>query len=237
MFLFFGVGAQAQVEKIQIENKDYVRLLNGLATDMSSATSNTYESNPQAAKVVDGSQFLEEEFQPARILTSDDKILTAKCRYDIYNDEIQVKTKLGDFRSLSKKKVKAVSINNDVFVYRKFVNTKKEVSSGYFQVLVSGKAFLYARHYVDVRQSNDNNHPLLGNKLNNKDVKLHRKKKFFYSFNDKKVYSLNPKKKVVLEILKDNKKEIEALISDLKLRVKKEEDLIKVFNHFNENKT
>jgi len=237
IFLFFISDTNAQVEKIQIKNGDYVRLLSSRATDASTATSATYESNPQAAKVVDGSQFLAEEFQPARILMLDDKILIAKCRYDIYNDEIQIETKPGVFRALSNEKFKAVSINNDVFVYRKFINSKKEVTLGYFQVLAAGKASLYTRHYIDVRQSNDNNHPLLGNKLNNKDIKLHRKKKFFYSFDDEKIFSLNPKKRVILQILKDNKKEVEALISDLKLRVKKEEDLKKIFDYYNKSKT
>jgi len=236
IFSLASIGAHAQVEKIQINNGDYTRLLHGKAIDGSTSSYFKYESNPLAADVVDGSQFLVEEFQPARILTSDGEVLTAQCRYDIYNDEMQVEVSPGNIRALSKRNLKAISINNEFFIYRKFVDKDKAVSLGYFQILVEGNAALFMRHYIDVRQSNDKTHPLLGNKLN-KDIKLYRKKNYFYSLDDKKLMRLNPKKKVILKVLEDHKKEIEELISNLKLKVKNEKDLITIFTHFNEKNT
>ncbi|MEM9824503.1 MAG: hypothetical protein AAF985_25680, partial [Bacteroidota bacterium] len=187
-----------------------------------------FNQNEQEAKLVGGSQFLSEDWESGLVLMPDNKAYGVEGRYDIHNDEMQILVE-GKVKVLQPHQIKAISLGNQIFVYRSFTEGEA-AQKGYFEILVEGKVSLFLRRTTKTKRANP--HPVLGSV--NDDFKVVTKESLYYRKRDKPLRYLKRKKKAVLTALSRKKKAITQLAKEERLNVKKTEDLIRLFSFYNE---
>lgn len=185
-----------------------------------------YALNNRNAKVVSGSEFLEEDWKEGLVVTHQDSLYRIVGRYDVHNDEMQILLD-GDLKSLSATAIKGVSINDKIFVTLPYLkNDKKTVS--YFELLVEGNRPLFCHYQAATQNVNDN--PLLGNTTGK--VKIVIKERLYYGQKGKLAMKLSKSKKDFLATFGKQSSRMEKYMKQNKLHHKKKEDVIKVFEYY-----
>ena len=178
----------------------------------------------QGGRQVDGSQYLSSDWEAGLVLMPDNRGFEIKGRYDIYHDEIQILVG-GQVQVLSAQQIKAVALEDKIFVRKKFDDTRV----GFVEVLVEGPMGLYLKRTVHTKKANP--HPVLGS--TNDDFKIVIKEQYYYGIQNETLHPLKRKKKNVFKILKQEKETVTELVKNENLNVKNRVDLVRLFEHYN----
>ncbi len=182
-----------------------------------------------------GDTYLSTSFRQAAILLyKDNKLLEGyPIRYDIQSDELDVKTSKG-IKVLEGRNIKSFlwvdSAHLDP-VY--FVNAKEyklggTPLTGFFEVLVDGKAPLFKKTNLALKKANYNEALSVGSR----DDKI-LKQSEFYIGQSGRVIELPSTKKKFLPLFESKAAEMEKFIDTSGLSIKKQDDLIAIFKHYN----
>ena len=114
------------------------------------------------------------------------------------------------------------------FVYTSYVD-KGDDFNGYFEVLEEGKCDLYRRYTCRLEEGYYNKALSAGDR-SYKYVKFEH---YYMSKDNEPAVKIKAKKGSLFKIMTENKDEIDIYIKENKLKLSKEEDLIKLINYYN----
>ena len=226
LFTFSFINMFAQIGKF---DGNYAgAIISGLSSDQ--ITIDGYN------KIVDlstikGSPYEEERFQLGKASNKlNDKPAPYYLRYNIYNDVIEMKGSLndGEIKGLIKSLNIYAKILNKEYHFEIYSDDNKKTKKGYFILLAeANNSSLYLKKikvFKDKQEAKDSFH---------KDIPATFKdsEKYYYK-KDRVLLPLSTKKKDLLKRLSDKENELKIYIKSKKIDLKKEEDLIKLFNYY-----
>ncbi len=178
-----------------------------------------------------GVYFYNEEWQYADIIMfSGDKLENFPVRYNLGKNILEIK---------SDDIVKVISIGQikEIHFHDKHKNEtlkntvlyKNNEGVGFFTVLSEGDKVLLKKTYLEVIEPNYVNALDVGEQ----ERKIVQRAKYYTANKDNEVTQIKKNKRYVLKLLNDKAEDIKKYISQNKLSVKNENDLIKIFNYYN----
>lgn len=174
---------------------------------------------------LDGSVYLNEEWTQARVTTlSKKKIVTLLARFNAYTQEIEI-LKENDFVSLEPVAGISVELESKKFVPIKITPSAKTT---FVESLLQGKLSLYKAYDVKIIKAASDASLL---NIENKDRVVIKEKLYFRNMEG--VINTLPKKSKSLLALLD--KPTQVFVKKEKLSLKKEADLIRAFQFYNDN--
>lgn len=176
---------------------------------------------------VNGSPYLEKEYQLGTVLTSDDLLFkNVLLRYNCYQDILEFKQNEISYDLMPRSLVKKAEFGGKIFIYKNIESNGD--SKSYFEALSEGKASLFVRYVVKFYEAE----PLKGY-ANPVPARFDDVSKTYYiSFGDSPVKMITNNKKL-LEIFPDKKDEMDLFIKKQKLSAKKADDLKKIIAYYN----
>jgi hypothetical protein len=187
-----------------------------------------YAVNQQALVMAEGTGLLNEEWQEGALVAPNDSTYRFKGRYNVLADEFQVLVN-GRVRALYPNVVKGVELDEKIFLPVDYV-AKNKRGKAFFEVLYFGNTSLLLRRKAAVKATEI--HPVLGTSVSN-DSKVVFEKSFYYQRPGLPARLFKNKRKHVLELFGDRRKEMEAFLKKEKLNPRRQEDLIRLFEYYN----
>ncbi len=178
-----------------------------------------------------GVYFYNKEWQDADIIMfSGDKLENFPVRYNLGKNILEIK---------SEDIVKVISIGQikEIHFHDKFKNEilkntvlyKNNEGVGFFTVLSEGNKILLKKTYLEVIEPNYVNALDVGEQ----ERKIVQRAKYYIADRDNEVIQIKKNKRFVLKLLNDRAEDIKKYMSQNKLSVKNENDLIEIFNYYN----
>jgi len=176
---------------------------------------------------VQGSPYATENFIIGKVSINKDSFRTL-LRYNAYLDEIQVKESEDKIISLLKRDYISAKIGNKTYAIHDFKNGKEDVRRGYFVELNEGATKLILRERKEF---------VKGKKAtsaykNDTPSRLIDKKTYYIQEGDNPAQLIKLSKKSILPHLSKHKTEVSQFISENKLKLKKEENIIKLLDYY-----
>lgn len=170
-----------------------------------------------------GTIFLYEKWNNRGLLySSKDTYQMNKLNYNVLNDNFSIELSKDSIFTLNTNMIDSLRINQNLFV-KKFFNSKDT----FFESLYSSsKASLLKKYFIKELQGRYN--PLDG-----KEPPIKMVIKYDYYLVKDKLYKVNNSKKIISDYLNDKSKKLNEFVKKNKLSLKKEEDLVKVFEYYN----
>lgn len=180
---------------------------------------------------VEGSPYEQESFvlgKAAEKLTNNS--MNCYLRYNVYNDEIQMKIKLDDEKivGLIKSLNHYAVINNKEYHYLSYTDNNKNINEGYF-ILVSNeiKNSLYLKRIKKFKvgqPAKDSFRKAIPSAFKNFERYYYKKGRV--------LFQLPTKKKEILLHFSDKKEDLKKFMKAEKIDLKDEKDLIKLFKYY-----
>jgi len=151
-------------------------------------------------------------------------------RYNVYNDEIEMKITVDDKKTLGL--IKSLNnyavFGNKEYHYEIYSDNNKNTNEGYFILLSKGKnSSLYLKKvktFKDEQKAKDS--------FREKVSCSFKDSKIYYIKKERILHPLSNKKKELLVQLSDKENELKKFIKTEKLNLKKEKDLITLFKYY-----
>lgn len=178
-----------------------------------------------------GSPYLNNDFQTGDILTTSNTYYDGiSLRYNIYNDDMEYKGKDENIYSLEKSTITIVNIGDTEFIYKAYSNNGT-IGRSFFEVLSKGKITLLKQYHVRFEQEQPAKafaDPV--------PAKFNSTRSDYYIL----IGEHEPKRisnfKDMIELLPDQKSEIEKYIKSNKLKFGSQEDISKIIAYYNSDK-
>lgn len=153
-----------------------------------------------------------------------------KLRYNAYKDAIHVMNAQGQELVIEKGQVEAFSIvdNNKEYLFKWIMNIPK-IDFGYLQVIYEGKVKVYYRHHRKIKQSVSQTEGYAGSISEDHFVDDNA---FVIELPNGTKYLTDARKKEILNIFSDKRKELETYIKTKKLDTQKLKDLMEVVQQY-----
>jgi hypothetical protein len=176
----------------------------------------------------EGSEYLDENFVNGQILT-----LNAECfkdipmRYNAFTDNIEVRLPNGNVSELiDPAQIFQILLNKNVLVYTDYLSTD-EKRKGFLFLLYDESSKLYRRNYKTYKEGTPSNGiiPEIPSKIVDKPNE-------YYIKRHSDISRLCNSRKDLLDIMNNHSSEIDDFLKREKIKVNREEDLIKVLTYF-----
>ncbi len=153
-----------------------------------------------------------------------------KLRYNAYKDVIHVMDAQGQELVIEKGQVEAFSVvdNNKEYKFRWITDIPK-INFGYLQVIYEGKVKVYYRHSRKIRQNTSDTEGYAGN---SKEDQFVIDDAYVIELPNKVKHLTNARKKDILAIFADKKKELDEFIKAKKLDTQNLKDLIDIIEKY-----
>ncbi|HEY5746653.1 MAG TPA: hypothetical protein VIU12_11290 [Chryseolinea sp.] len=182
----------------------------------------------EAPEPIDGTPYLEDDFQEGRIITTKGVFDAIPMRYNVEKDYVEFKQKGVTYILDPSPSVKKVSLPATHLVVDNY-NIKGKATAGFYVLLDSGRLTLLMKKKVFLR-------PAQAPKAIETEGRPARYEaqgdEFFYKLNGGPISEIVSVKKM-LEVLTDHQDEVKAFVSKEKIS-KKEPDLIKLVAYYNQ---
>lgn len=183
------------------------------------------EENPN----IEGSRYIYESYQLAKLSTHPDILFNV--RYNAYNDDIEVQGANNTSYALNKYSgtIIVTMLTGENYINSKYVDNKENIKTGFFEVLnTSGDFFLLKKQTIFVKEKE------IAKTTYHKDKPAKYVKssdEYYVKINDLTANKIPKKNKEFANLFPQEKETILSFIKSEKIKLKKEEDLIKVFKH------
>lgn len=149
-------------------------------------------------------------------------------RYFVYNEEFHIVTPEQDTVVLNKScPIDSITVQNKKYIYTSY-NSNKKIKNGYFEELSHGK-FKLLKHYICTFEKGNEKTATGYEKIKKDRYKITSK---LYFQDGEQAASLLPGNKNNILLIFD-KPNLAQYIKKNKLKIRKEKDLIKLFNYYN----
>ncbi|AUC74253.1 hypothetical protein [Olleya sp. Bg11-27] len=178
---------------------------------------------------IEGSKFIKSHYQQANISTHPNILFNV--RYNAYNDDIEIEGKENTSYSLNKYSgtIIVTMLTGETYINAKYIDNENNINTGFFEVLkTSGEFFLLKKQTITIKEKEEAKTTY----HQSKPAKYKKSKDEYYIKTNNLTATKIPKKNKDFANLFPNKKDaISKFIKDEKIKLKKEEDLIKVFKY------
>jgi len=194
-----------------------------------------YIITPEPGKVI-GDGYLHTYWSTGAILLNDkDQIIEGyPLRYDILNDELEIRSNAG-VKALKSNRVKSFvwldSLSNTAHYYIStsgYIAEGKDKPKGFLQILSDGSMPAFKHTVVRVREADYRADLNMGKA----DTYVLKKEKFYYAI-DNQLYPVPSSRKKFVAIFGARAQDIDAFISENNLSVSQEHHLRIIFDHYN----
>lgn len=203
-------------------------LLNGQSLTNQFITRMTYGRNNLTSAEIQGSPYLNKEYQVGTVQTDGDIIYSdIPLRYNCFEDVLEFTKNKVSYDLIPKTIVKRAEFGGQVFSCKDY-ESKGGTEKSYFEILVEGKASLLVHYSIKFFEKE----PLKGY-AEPKPARFDDfEKNYYISINNSPAKKISNNKKWI-EILADKQKDVDSYISKQKLSVKKAEDMKKIIGYYN----
>ena len=183
-----------------------------------------------------GDTYLSVDWKTGTILLYDDNKMIERypIRYDMQTNEIEIKASNG-IKALQGQRIKSFTwIDSPASPPIYFINAKDlrrddgVVLTGFLQVLEDGSIPLFKRTYLQIKKADYN----VSLNVGSTDDKI-LKKEEFYLLQDGKIVEVPSSRKKLVSFFGEHAADVEKFIKDENLVVSKENDLQRIFSHYN----
>jgi len=205
-------------------------MLNGLMDSyrFKKMTDGTYTDFNLKMAEIQGTLYLNEEFSPGKIITSDGATYEAiPLRYNAYSDDMEFQKGEDIYNIDPKTIVRRAEFGGVVFGCMRYDFFGK-IQHGFFEILTEGKATLLVKYTIKFLEK-EKAQAFADPKPARFDAP---KKEYFIAFEGAPA-KLITNKKSLLELFGDRKDEMESYMSKNKLSIREDDALTKIFVHFN----
>ncbi len=174
-----------------------------------------------------GSIFTTSNFQDASVIHEKSGTFDAKLRYNILNDAIEFESKSG-IVEITKDPTVHTRIDNDYFYYCNFKNELGVNNSGYFVLVeLTDRYRIYKKHALRFQEPQEST--LTTEKVKGRITVLTT----YYLEESGVIVKLPKNKRSMLATFSDKEDELKQYIKKAKIRLGKEEDLIRFIARYN----
>lgn len=183
-----------------------------------------------------GSVYIDESFSPCNVYYNDELVGNFYYRHNAYNDEVEIKdtkyTEEPETSLATIKELKLVADNGKELSLKAYKNKKDVVRNGYMYKLNEGDKYnLFFKNSVKFTEGT---RPVNSMVRATPNKFSHFTEYYFMKDGDNLAYYIGNKKSEFLrEFEKDKRDSLASYIKEEKINLKKEEDLMKVFNYLN----
>ena len=183
---------------------------------------------------IEGSPYMSNTFEKGQLFYGDEAVGTVYFRYNAYNEEIEIKqTNLEEepIRGLSKdKKIRLVS-KGESMSFRTFVDKSGNTKNGYMTILDEGEYNLYKHLRVTFKEAKRAENSL----VKGAPAKFFQTTEYYLEKPaDKRIDYVDLNNKKIVQVVDGDKaNELKAFLKENKVKIKTEEDLIKVVGFLN----
>ena len=155
----------------------------------------------------------------------DGTIIEGAFRYNLYHQKMEAIVGGDTFAIAKPCELEWLKIGKRKFVYTTFVRTDYEVANTWFEVLCEGSCELLLRRYIKYRVTDgDDDHS---------NDQLYKLMEYYTRKGNAVAEKIYVSRKALLETLQDHKSEVSAFIKEEKIKLKDQDDLVKLFSYYN----
>ncbi len=177
---------------------------------------------------VQGTPYATESFVIGRVSINKDSY-SSLLRYNAYLDEIQVKEAEDKIISLLKRDYISAKIGNKTYAIHSYKSGKEAIRRGYFVELNEGATKLILRERKEFVKGQQASSAY----KNDTPSRLVDKRAYYLQEGDNPAQLIKLSKKSILPLLKAHQDEASAYVSENKLKLKKEAEIIQLLNYYN----
>lgn len=185
--------------------------------------------NNNKTKSLNGDFYLDEWKAGSIFFSESPEPLTAyKLRYFVYGEVFHLLSEKNDTLLLKKSHlIDSIIINDKKYIQRSYIVNNK-IKQSYFEELSNGKMNLLKKHSNVFVKNNDRT--ATGYDTRKPDT-YKIESTLYYQYPDKIALQLPTKRKKIIQLLHDDR--LMEFLQSHKLNIRKEKDLIKLFNYYN----
>ena len=147
-------------------------------------------------------------------------------RYNICAQKMEAVVAGDTFAFARSGELEKINIGKSTFIFANYIRDDGELSSSWFELLSHGNCSLMLRRFIKYRVTDgDDDHT---------DDQLFRLEEYYSCSGQRVLERLYQDRKAVLQTLKRHESEVSSFIRAEKLNVKVQDDLVKVFDYYNE---
>lgn len=186
-----------------------------------------FNSNQKAYENIDGTPYLNREFEEGKVYLETGEVLIGEFRFDLYADHVQFIHEGSRYVIAYPEKVARIELNGHVF---KYIDYKIDagVDQGYFIVLAEGACSLYLQKSKTLREAvsaKPYQQPHPPKFLDHRDY-------CYVKIGEDPAQRVRNKRRLI-KMFGDIGPEVEKYIKEEKIRVRREYDLVKLINYIN----
>lgn len=206
----------------------FSRVLFSQQTDPFLYSYSIYKSyHPEKAKEykeIEGSPYLNDEFQEGTIYMLDTVVIKLPLRYNMYTDEMEYQLKGTNYIVANPQDVNKIEIGKSIFVYSSY--NKK---SGYFDIFESGRCMLVQKKMIAYKPA-EGPKAIVGVAIPAQFVR--KDDTFYLIINCSQTVKID-NLKAVLKALEDQKDKMETFIKQEKINNIRKQNLVKIIKYYN----
>jgi len=196
----------------------------------------TISSSERKSKLdTKGSPYYNKDFMFGELELQDGNKLKGLFRYNIYAQELELIVQKDTLIITDPTKIKNIYFSGKDFIYSLILDDRKRndyVSGAYFEVLNKGKCKVLVKREINLRENRYLAH-YGGGGGDGSQRYVPELSYYLRLSDDKPALKIKKSKGSILKILGDHETEIEKYISDNKLKLSENKDLIKVVEYYN----
>ncbi|GAA4276959.1 hypothetical protein [Aquimarina mytili] len=175
-----------------------------------------------------GSIYINKEYQRASVIDEKSGTYETKLKYNVYTDALE-HTVGGKLHEVIKTPTTYARINNEYYYYCDFQNNHGRKKRGYYILVEMNDLYrVYKKYDLKITEPKEMD-PLTGSAVTGK-IKVTTT---FYLEDDGVILELPMNKKDILLTFSDKEEELKQYIKKEKIRLKKEEDLLRLVAKYN----
>lgn len=224
-FLFFlSFSTCFSQSNIYIKGLDYI----GEFTISSSSRKSTLFTK--------GSPYYNRDFMFGELELQNGAKMNGLFRYNIYNQEFEVIVKKDTLIVSEPTKVKTINFAGKSFIYSLILEKKggdSYISGAYFETLNNGNCKLLIKRKINLRENKYVDY-YAGGGGDGSQRYIPEKSYYIKISEDKPAIKLKRKNKFVVELFPNHQTEIEKFIADNDLNIRKDKELLKIIEFYNQ---
>ncbi len=177
-----------------------------------------------------GNPYLNKEFQDGKLISKYNLTFPViPLRYNIYTDNIEYKSPKNKIFALNgHEKIKGFTIDDTTFLFSPYFKKKDKLSSGYFQVLVSGKTTGLLKYTVYLLEA-QSERPYKPAKPERFSKMI---KSFYIKIGDKPAVFVS-RQKEVLQLFPKQKSQLSHFFKKENIHIQRQPDFVKLIKYIN----
>ncbi len=188
---------------------------------------NTNEKVQELEKYA-GSVYVSKDYEQATVIDQNSKTYDARLKYNIYTDALEHQ-KAGKLHEVIKSPTTYARINDEYYYFCEFRNERGHKRFGYYILIEMNDAYrVYKKYSLKITDPKELD-PMTGNSVTGKIKRIAT----YYLEEGNEIKELPLNKKDILTAFSDKEEELKDYIKKEKIRLKKEEDLIRLVAKYN----